>query len=224
MATHYEHFCPVARALEKIGDKWSLLIVRDLLHEPQRFSDLKATLGKITPRWLTQRLRELEAAGIVERDSQAGRREVWYRLSAAGRALSPVVDALFNWGQRHAMRPPQPGEVLNPELMVHGLARSLNHNAKIRLQPTHWVMQFPEGAFTVACDGRQWTSRSGETPDADVIVTTTPEIWAHVVTSPRAERIRLSARVDLAGRADRIAEFAALFGLRADPLNEKGLN
>ena len=80
----YNHFCPVARSLEVIGEKWSLLIVRDLLRGPQRFTDLLRGLNNITPKWLTLRLRELESAGIVERDQEPGRKEVRYRLTEKG--------------------------------------------------------------------------------------------------------------------------------------------
>jgi len=90
MAQSYRHFCPVARAVEKSGDKWSLLIIRDLLRAPQRFTDLLAYLNNITPQWLTQRLRDLEVAGIVERDKKPGRREIWYNLSPAGRELEQI--------------------------------------------------------------------------------------------------------------------------------------
>ena len=82
----YKHFCAAARSLEVIGEKWTLLIVRDLLRGPQRFSDLLRYLGPITPKWLSARLREMKEAGIVERDAQEGRREVWYGLTEVGRA------------------------------------------------------------------------------------------------------------------------------------------
>jgi DNA-binding HxlR family transcriptional regulator len=62
----YQHFCPAARALEVIGGKWSLLIVRDLLAGPRRFSDLRRSLAGITPKWLSARLRALETDGVVE--------------------------------------------------------------------------------------------------------------------------------------------------------------
>ena len=77
----YEHFCAMARTLEVVGEKWTLLVVRDLMRGPQRFSDLLHYVGGITPKWLTARLRDLEAEGIIERDSEPGRREVWYRLT-----------------------------------------------------------------------------------------------------------------------------------------------
>ena len=72
MATRYSHFCPVARSLERIGDRWSLLIVRDLLQGPQRFTDLIGSLSHITPKWLTLRLRELASAGIVDANASPG--------------------------------------------------------------------------------------------------------------------------------------------------------
>ena len=65
------HFCMMARALEVIGERWSLLLVRDLLLGPRRFTDLVRTLSGVTPARLTDRLRHLEAAGIVVRESQA---------------------------------------------------------------------------------------------------------------------------------------------------------
>ena len=125
MAQTYGHFCPVARTLEKIGDKWSLLIIRDLLAGPQRFTDLLGFLSHITPKWLTQRLRELESSGIIERDNKPGRRQVWYKLTPAGRDLSPIVDALATWGFRYAMRPPIPGEVVHPDLLMRSLTSTI---------------------------------------------------------------------------------------------------
>src|SRR2546421_6805845 len=90
----YDHFCLTARSLERVGDRWSLLVVRDLLTGPKRFTDLMARLGGITPKTLSQRLRELADAGIAEADREPGRREVRYRLTAAGRELAPVVHTL----------------------------------------------------------------------------------------------------------------------------------
>ena len=84
----YDHFCLTARALERVGDRWSLLVIRDLLTGAKRFTDLMDRLGGITPKTLSQRLRELEDAGIVTADREPGRREVWYRLTPAGADLA----------------------------------------------------------------------------------------------------------------------------------------
>ena len=79
-----QHFCPVAQTLERVGDRWSWLIVRDLMRGQERFTDLQRCLAGITPKRLTVNLRTLESEGIVEREREPGRREVWYRLTAKG--------------------------------------------------------------------------------------------------------------------------------------------
>src|SRR2546421_11762515 len=101
----YHHFCPAARALETIGEKWSLLIVRDLLAGPRRFSDLRRSLTAITPKWLSARLRTLEADGIVTRDVP-GEREGRYRVTPKGEAPEPGFDALLVWGMAYALGSP----------------------------------------------------------------------------------------------------------------------
>jgi DNA-binding HxlR family transcriptional regulator len=215
LAHKFQHFCPVARALEKIGEKWSLLIIRDLLRGPQRFTDLLKYLNNITPAWLTQRLRELETTEIIERDHQPGRREVWYRLTPSGRDLGPIVEALSAWGLRYAMRPPLPGEVVHPELLMSGLAASLNHRGRHLSQAARWAICFPTDTYTVSFDKDQWSHHKGEEPDADLIITTTPETWATLIAVPRNERSRLIQEMPIQGKPERIAEFVQLFGIRS---------
>src|SRR3984957_13488112 len=96
----YDHFCLTARALERVGDRWSLLVIRDLLTGAKRFTDLMDRLGGITPKTLSQRLRELEEAGIVAADREPGRREGWDRPTPAGADLRPLLGALGRWGLR----------------------------------------------------------------------------------------------------------------------------
>src|SRR5579859_4000911 len=122
----YDHFCLVARALERVGDRWSLLVIRDLLTGAKRFTDLMERLGGITPKTLSQRLRELEDEGIVAVDREPGRREVWYRLTPAGADLGPVVNALSGWGLRHAWRWPQAGEPLHAEHLLRAVVRAID--------------------------------------------------------------------------------------------------
>jgi DNA-binding HxlR family transcriptional regulator len=198
-----------------------LLIVRDLLQKPQRFTDLLGSLGKITPRWLTRRLKELERVGVIQREQEEGRRGVLYSLTPAGRELLPVVDALLNWGLRHAMRPPYPDEIVNPELMMRGLTRALNIRAKNLPGPVRWSMQFPQGSFEISYDGRRWTKCEGGTVDADIIIMTTPETWARVSTSPRRERKEIAEAIHMVGKQERIEEFMTIFGLRVEQKTKK---
>lgn len=213
MATRYSHFCPAARTLEKIGDKWSLLIVRDLLEGPQRFTDLLAYLNNITPKWLTLRLRELKAAGIVERNRQSGRREVWYRLTSAGMDLRPVVEALISWGERYAMRPPLPGEAVNGERLIKGLAKSLNKRCKRLPHPAIVSIQFPQGAHLLSFTNDEWTGAPGEASDADITISTTPEAMATFITVPHAERKEIFESMRVTGATERIKEFRGIFGV-----------
>src|ERR1700761_6280039 len=104
----YDHFCLTARALERVGDRWSLLVIRDLLSGPKRFTDLMDRLGGITPKTLTARLRELEDAGIVTADRAAGRREVWYGLTEGGGEPPPGPDPPRRPGGPTARAPPPP--------------------------------------------------------------------------------------------------------------------
>jgi DNA-binding HxlR family transcriptional regulator len=95
-AKSYGQFCGVARALDLVGDRWTLLIVRELLVRPARYAELRANLPGIATNLLAQRLRELQARGIVERDAEAG----WgspYRLTELGVGLEGVLGSLVRW-------------------------------------------------------------------------------------------------------------------------------
>ena len=94
-----EETCPVARAVEVLDGKWTMLIIRDLLGGVRRFTELRTSLAGISPKTLTDRLRELEDKGLVIRTIYAEiPPRVEYRLTETGRQLQPVVDALAAWG------------------------------------------------------------------------------------------------------------------------------
>jgi len=97
----YSDPCGVARALDLVGERWALLVIRDLLLGPKRFTDLRASLPHIGPDVLSQRLRELEEAGLVLRDTLAPpAASRVYRLTPRGAALEPVVLELGRWGSQ----------------------------------------------------------------------------------------------------------------------------
>jgi len=211
----YNHYCPVARALEVVGDRWSLLIIRDLLRKPQRFTDLLHYSSNITPKRLTDTLRRLEEAGIVERESQPSRREVWYRLTPVGRDFAPVVAALGAWGLRYAMRPPLPGEVVHPDLAIGTTASSLNRRSRKLAQPATWLIRFlPGGDYTLSfCDDR-WSVHQGSEMSVDVTLTITPEAWATFLAIEREKRGPMSQTMQIEGAPERVKEFLNTFGVR----------
>jgi DNA-binding HxlR family transcriptional regulator len=171
----YDHFCLVARALERVGDRWSLLVIRDLLTGAKRFTDLKDRLGGITPKTLSQRLRELEDTGIVTADREPGRREVWYRLTEAGADLGPVIDALNWWGLQHAWRWPQDGEPLHAEHLLRAATQAIDLAAGDH-EPACWHFRLDGADYLVESDGHQW-SLTAESPaaPADVTITATTQ-------------------------------------------------
>ena len=207
--------CSMARTLEVVGEKWALLIVRDLLVGPQRFTDLLGSLGGITPKLLSLRLRQLEETGVVARDQVAGRREVWYRLTPKGRDLAPVIEALVGWGLGYA-RPPEPGEAVHPWRAVATTAFVLNGRGTRLPRAGTWVLRFPgDQARAIRFDGERWSYQ----PDAatgDVSIETTLGAWMAFLKAAPSERGRLLAELRIAGAPARVEEFrTALLGVGA---------
>jgi DNA-binding HxlR family transcriptional regulator len=99
----YDMRCPIARTLDIVGERWTILILRDLVTGgPRKFQDFERSLAGISPNTLSARLKRLEAAGIVERrfyEQHPPRAE--YVLTEKGKELHPVLKPLFDWGQRH---------------------------------------------------------------------------------------------------------------------------
>ena len=96
----YDQYCGLARALDVLGERWTLLIVRNLLLGPQRYSELLRGLPGITTNLLAKRLKEMEDEGLVERPSDDG-----YRLTPLGASLEPAIHALGRWGSTRMGKP-----------------------------------------------------------------------------------------------------------------------
>jgi DNA-binding HxlR family transcriptional regulator len=101
--SRYDLRCPVARALKIIGERWTILILRDLFRDgPRRFQDFQASMPGISPNTLSTRLKSLDEHGIVERkfyEDHPPRAE--YRLTKKGRTLGPILKALLEWGGKY---------------------------------------------------------------------------------------------------------------------------
>jgi DNA-binding HxlR family transcriptional regulator len=107
----YAQYCPVVRAVEVLGDRWTLLIVRDMLVGATRFNELSRGLPGLSRALLSRRLRQLRNDGLIEQTVDG------YRLTAAGEDLRPLVFGLADWGARHAFGDPRPEE-LDPETLM----------------------------------------------------------------------------------------------------------
>jgi DNA-binding HxlR family transcriptional regulator len=134
----YAQYCPVAKATEILGDRWTVLIVREMLGGASGFNELQRGLPGISRSVLADRMRALERAEIVERRTGPQGRTLEYRLTPAGRDLQPVVQAIGEWGATWSFTEPRREEI-DPDLLIVWMAR---HVDRQRLPPNRIVVRF----------------------------------------------------------------------------------
>jgi DNA-binding HxlR family transcriptional regulator len=119
----YGQFCPIAKASEILGERWTHLVIRELGAGSETFNDLRRGLPLMSPSLLSSRLKSLEAAGVVER-SKVGKK-VRYTLSEAGLELKPIILAIGTWGHRWARSRLEPDD-LDPSMLMWDIHRTMN--------------------------------------------------------------------------------------------------
>ena len=134
----YGQFCPVAKAAEIVAERWTPLVLRELLCGSRRFSDLHRGVPLMSRTLLAARLKQLEDAGIVQSVARAGGRGREYHLTAAGEDLRPLIQCLGEWGQRWARAQVARGD-LDPSLLMWDIHRRVNLEA---LPPERVVVRF----------------------------------------------------------------------------------
>ena len=125
MGSSYHQFCPVSKAMELLDERWTMLVVRELVTGSQRFNDLRRGLPRMSPTLLSQRLGQLARAGVIER--RVDGKEVRYVPTLAGEELRPVVEALGAWGVRWIGDLGQ--EDLDPSLLLWDMHRNVDRSA-----------------------------------------------------------------------------------------------
>lgn len=158
MAKRFDQYCPVAHALGLVGERWSFLVVRELLHGPRRYTDLAEGLPGIATNILAARLRDLESAGIVrKRRLPPPAPATVYELTEYGAELDEVFYALARWGAR-SLGPPGPDDELYPEWGLNAFPALFSPEAARGLTETY-VLRIDGDVFTVRLeDGRLQTS------------------------------------------------------------------
>ena len=173
----FGQYCGVSRALETVGERWALLVVRDLLVGPRRFSDLRRGLPRIPTNILSARLRELEDAGVVDRmllpRPETG---VAYALTALGRQLEPVVLALGRWGAG-VLGDPRPGEVVTVDSLVIALRAAFRPE---RAAGIHLGFEVRFGALTLHArvDDGALVAAPGPLDAPDLVIEAGPSLRA----------------------------------------------
>lgn len=120
----YGQFCPVAKATEIIGEKWTMLILRELFLGTYRFNDFQRSLSRMSPTILAKRLKHLEERGVIVKRNLSGQKGFEYRLTPAGKELEPVIETLAVWGMRWA-RGQMSDDELDVELLMWEIHRRI---------------------------------------------------------------------------------------------------
>lgn len=205
----YDDPCGVARALDLIGERWALLVVRELLFGPKRFADLRAGLPRLSQNVLTTRLRELGRDAIVRRRKLGPPAGSWaYELTELGRELHPVLVQLARWGSRTAL-------TSNGELSVDALmlalqttfdahaAEGLNARYELRLGDDVFRVEIADGDIEVA--------RGAAADPLAIIEASAPTLRSLVFGGRDLSEAVSAGDVRLAGDAEAAALFLRLF-------------
>jgi DNA-binding HxlR family transcriptional regulator len=212
----YRQFCPIARAAEVLGERWTLLVLRELLVGPQRFSDLRRRLPGVSSSVLADRLGRLEERGVVRRRSLAPpAASTVYELDEHGRALLPAVRELFRWGMRFLL-PPRPGERLEASWVPLALELTARRGTVPRCSAELRIRRSGAEALRVRVAGTPRGTVVGEAgPPADVAVSGSAMDLLAVgagLVDPR-DALRRGALEVQAGDAGVLRSLPALFDL-----------
>jgi DNA-binding HxlR family transcriptional regulator len=210
----YGQYCPVARAAEILTDRWTVLIIRELLADVNHFNELERGLPRMSRTLLSERLRRLQLAGVLERGGASRGKRTEYRLTSAGRELQPLIDQLGGWGARWAFGDPRANE-LDPVVLLWWMRRRVHIEA---IGKSRVVIQFdfggkPRRSYWLLID-RTDVSVCLKNPGFDVDVTVSADIvafyrvWLGRVTLSEAVRRQ---QVRLGGTPANVRAFSGWF-------------
>jgi DNA-binding HxlR family transcriptional regulator len=205
----YDQYCGIAAALDRVGDRWTLLVMRELSFGEQRFTDLKSRLPGIASNLLTERLRALEDDGLVEQhELPAPAARSVYALTDDGRRVTPVLRALSAFGQPFLGDPPADG--VRPEMAVYsGLGSRVDLAAAAGATLATRFLVGDQELWLRLDDGRLVRGASGGLPDLQV----TGDSVALLRWGRGESLAELVGVLDVTGSADDVATFARVFHL-----------
>lgn len=209
----YGDACGISRALDVVGDRWALVVVRELLLGPKRFTDVRAGLPGLSADVLSQRLRELEESGVVSRRTlpPPAAAKV-YELTPAGRALEPVLIELGRWGGANA-HPPEPGSSMSLDSHLVSM-RTLFDPARAEGLEALVALNLGTESFTARIGAGRVEVARGDAPEADASIATDPTTLIDVLHGRRdfADAVS-SGDLEVGGDEAVIARFIRLFPL-----------
>jgi DNA-binding HxlR family transcriptional regulator len=170
----YGQYCGFARALEVIGERWALMIVRDLLNSPKRFGELQRGLPGIPSNILTARLKEMEESGIVGRrilPRPSG--AVVYELTDLGKGLEAAVIAIGCWGAKWVLGDPRPNEIITADSLMAALRSTFQPKAAKRAKATY-ELRAGDIVVHALVDNGEVAIGNGPLPDPDLVIEAGP--------------------------------------------------
>ena len=187
----YDQYCPVCHALELVGERWALLIVRELLKGPKRYTDLLEGMPRVGTNILAARLRELERGGIVQkRKLPPPAASTVYELTEYGRELEEPLYALARWGAR-SLPPPVDGEDFYPDWGLNAFAALLDTQAARGLAATY-VVRVADDVYTVRLEDSTVHVEVGAADEADLDFATDLETFFGLASGDLDPRVALS--------------------------------
>ncbi|WP_410642159.1 winged helix-turn-helix transcriptional regulator [Amycolatopsis sp. lyj-346] len=222
----YGQYCGLARAMELVGERWALLIVRDLVLGPKRYTELQAGLPKIPPSILSARLNELEETGVIRRrirpDLDAG---LVYELTEYGSELDHILLDLGLWGAR-SLSHPGPDDVFTLDAAILSLYTTFQSEAAAGVQVTFEIQYHDTMILHAMVDDGALKVSEGRYPDADLIIRSSQgaallDVIGGQVTPPEAVR---TGKVSIDGDLRDLELFTTLFRLTAAPEIQDGVS
>jgi len=182
----YGQFCSVAKALDVVGDRWTILILRELLLQgPCRYTDLAHGLPGIASNLLYERMKSLEEAGLVRREAAPPPvASTLYRLSERGREFEPVLAALARWGVGYVEGAPSAGEQFRPYWFPYSVAAFLRDRAA-DAPPTTVQLVTPMGSWVVDAGADGTAVREGTDPSPDLVFEGHPSLVIGLLAGTR---------------------------------------
>lgn len=208
----YDDGCAAAHALDLVGERWALLVVRELLLGPKRFADLRGGLPNASPDILSRRLRGLEGAGIVRRRKlPPPAASKVYELTEWGLELEPVIVSLGRWGARSPSKPRD--AALGVDSLILSFRTMFDPRAADGLRASY-ELRFGEDRFRAEVAGGRFEVERGSVERPDVIVETDSDTLAALVYAGRdlAGALR-SGDIKVEGDESAVARFLSLFPL-----------
>lgn len=209
-ARSYHQYCGVAHALELVGERWALLVVRELLVGPKRFTDLRNGLPRIPTNVLSTRLKELEKAGVVQRRVlPRPSASVVYELTDSGRELEDVVMALVRWGSKR-LGERQPGDVVSPGALAFGL-RGVFHPDAARGVTATYELRFGDAVVHLRIDDGRLEAGEGPVDEPDLTIATESALPALIRGDLAPADAERTGAVRLTGDTSLFEPFTAMF-------------